>query len=572
MCEPLETRTLLSVTPGYDFVTSGYRWLNPDRIAYSLAPDGVYWDHGRNILNAEFNARFGATGAWQRQVARALATWQSVANLNIVPVADSLLDFNALGSSQGDARFGDIRVGGYVFPGNTTTLAQTYFPPPNGSTAAGDVEVNTAMKFGIGSTYDLYSVLLHEFGHSLGLDHARNPAVVMAANYGGMRNGLTPGDIAGIQAIYGARPLDWLQRQGVGISSASPINVSAGLAASNQTTVSSLSLQGIGSTEYFSLQVPAYASGPLVVTAAARGISMLSPQVRVYDAGGKLLAQAGNASAWGVNASATVASVTPGQRFQIVVSGATGDVFDAGSYQFTASLPGSSPQSPPSSPPATPPGSPPVPTPNPPSPGVIPPDRFEPNNTPASAAWLGRLTQVTVTGLTLTSGADVDVFRFVNRASGSYQVTAAGTFVQVLNARGRFVAAGLGQARIPAARAGTMFYVRIRPPSGGSVAGYQVAIGQTPSRAIRRKAHRPRHLEAGPALNRSVAARAVMRSAEIVAAAAGVGFPERDLAGHHATPIVRTEYAGLVTVHTWARKGRYSAGMGFHPMRKFWFI
>ena len=174
-CDRLEERSLMTGIPGYDYVLTGYSWQNPARITYSIAPDGVFWDHGTNVLNAAFNAKFGASGTWERQIALALATWESVANINLVPVQDGPYDFNTLGNAQGDPRFGDIRFGGYAFANNTTTLAETYFPPPNGSTAAGDVEINTALGFNIGSSYDLYSVLLHETGHSLGLNHPTNP-------------------------------------------------------------------------------------------------------------------------------------------------------------------------------------------------------------------------------------------------------------------------------------------------------------------------------------------------------------------------------------------------------------
>jgi len=96
-CDRLEERTLMSATPGYDYVIQGEKWSNPSHISYSIAPDGVWWDHGTNNLNATFNAKFGTSGIWERQIALALATWESVANINIVPVFDGPYDYNTLG-------------------------------------------------------------------------------------------------------------------------------------------------------------------------------------------------------------------------------------------------------------------------------------------------------------------------------------------------------------------------------------------------------------------------------------------------------------------------------------------
>src|SRR5438270_8355794 len=87
-CDQLEDRSLMTRIPGYDYVLTGYSWQNPARITFSVAPDGVFWDHGTNALNATLNAKFGASGTWERQIALALATWESVANINLVPVQD----------------------------------------------------------------------------------------------------------------------------------------------------------------------------------------------------------------------------------------------------------------------------------------------------------------------------------------------------------------------------------------------------------------------------------------------------------------------------------------------------
>jgi hypothetical protein len=164
--EALEGRALMA-TAGVDYVLSGASWSNPSRITYSIAPDGVQWISGVNAINSTFDAKFG-TGVWQREIARALATWEAAANINIVPVSDGAYSENALGAQQGDSRFGDIRVGGDVLANDTQTLAQTYYPPPLGSTAGGDVEINLGMSYGIGSQFDQYSVVLHETCHALG--------------------------------------------------------------------------------------------------------------------------------------------------------------------------------------------------------------------------------------------------------------------------------------------------------------------------------------------------------------------------------------------------------------------
>jgi hypothetical protein len=461
-------------TSGVDYVVTGYSWPSPSHITYSIAPDGVYWDHGTNVLNSTFNAAFGTSGIWQAQIARALATWESVANINIVPVADGLYNENTLGLAQGDPHFGDIRIGGYPYLNNMTTLSLTYFPPPQGSTAAGDVELNTAQPFGIDSGYDFYSVILHEFGHALGLDAPSNPAEVMYLNYQGVRTGLAPGDIAGIQAIYGARPFDQFQAQGVGVGFGSPIDLTSFLGSSNQVTIPNLALQSTGDSEYFSFVAPSYASGSLQISAIATQISMLSPKVSLYDSAGDLLGQASNPSAWSDTVSVTDPAVVPGQRYYVAISGATGGVFDAGAYNLTISLPGSAPVSNP-------------PAPSPTTSVGVPSDRFEPNNTPAAATPLGRVSQINVSGLSFSTGADLDYFRFQTGTTGVYGISAAGANIQVLTQRGKLVASGVNQLSLPQASAGTWLYVRTSSATGAALANYSLSISPAPQPKVSRR-------------------------------------------------------------------------------------
>jgi len=498
--EGLESRALLAAVAGVDYNPSGSRWANPAHITFSIAPDSVQWEHGLNNLNATFDAELGS-GTWERAIAKALATWESVANINIAQVADSPLFFDIMGLPQGDPRFGDIRFGGYPFLNDTTTLARTSFPPPNGTTEAGDVEINTALDFHLGSDYDLYSEMLHETGHSLGLDHPTNPAEVMAPRYQGLRDGLAPGDIAGIQSLYGPRNEDLFQQQGQGVDPSSAIDLTAALDAAHRVTLDRTSLATVGDTEYFSVVAPSFPGASLQVTASAGGISLLSPKISVFDANGRALDVEGDPNAWGNSITAQVDRVVPGQRYTLAVTGATNDVFAVGAYRLDVAFNGDTSLS--SRPAPTPIPSPiPTSTPAPAATAVPAPitspgsnaapsttvtggstpgaslvhDTGQPNETTGQVTALGTITTVNVGGLSLGGASDVDRFSFKTARAGTYQVSASGTSVVVLDGSGNVVASGSGRVGLRSPRARSGFTVEIRALNGATVPSYSMTI------------------------------------------------------------------------------------------------
>lgn len=494
-CEAMEPRSLLTASGlGADYTLMGGAWDASRPITYSIAPDGVAWDQGTNDVNARLNAAYGGT-AWRASVARALQTWAVAANLNFVPVGDGSFGFNAPGEQQGDPRFGDIRIGGYDF-GPTTTVAQTYGPPPNGQTGAGEVELDTANNFAPGSKYDLQTIALHELGHSLGLGESPRPSSIMYTYYSGVRQSLSPYDVEGIRAIYGPRAADRFQAQGRGVSPATAVDLTPSLSPDNQGELAGVSLDAIGDVEYFSVTAPRLGGATMRVAAQASGYSLLSPKISVIDPStGASIATDAHPDRYGDLALASVPNVQPGHRYLIAVSGATGDAFAVGSYAAQVGFSGGTPLAAPAPAPvpvAPTPAPIPVPTAAPapvatPPTSTIAPDRFAASNSFATAAELGPLEQTTVNGLSLPTARDLNVFAFETTRPGVVLVASVDSRFLVADSSGRLVTSGTGLIGFAAPTAGARYYLIFLAPGKAPVPsfGFDVVVIPTAPAVVR---------------------------------------------------------------------------------------
>jgi Matrixin/Bacterial Ig-like domain len=336
--ESLETRMLL-------YSASGNAWPNPTEITISFMPDGTNLGGGvSSNLQSTFNSKPSLNGKWENVILQAAQTWAQQTNINFTLVTDNGAASGSGVDEQGNPGIGDIRIGGYNF--NDSTLALTFEPPPvNNFSLGGDMTFNTGQSFNIGSTYDLFTVAMHEFGHALGLNNESSvPNAVMYGTYTNKKTGLVSDDIAGIQSIYGgARSQDTYGGSNNTLGSATSISslINTG---TMTALVPDLAITTAGQSEYFSFAAPTGTGSTLDLDVQSSGLSLLAPKMTVYASNGStVLASASGAGLYGTTLTTSVTSVTPGEVFYVKVQGADTTQMGTGKYALGLNFLGSTP-------------------------------------------------------------------------------------------------------------------------------------------------------------------------------------------------------------------------------------
>jgi hypothetical protein len=304
----------------------GVPWPDPAHLTLSFAPEGTATPGGPSTLSTAMSSA-GPASAWQREILRAFQTWAVNANINIGLVKDGGQPVGTNGAVQGDSRFGDIRI--TSVPVGTGEVGDASPFSWTGTTYSGDVFLGSNFPFAIGQVagkYDVFSVAAHEAGHVFGLDHSTESGSVMNSAYA-YHTGLSAGDVARIQALYGARA------PGPANSSMSQ----AAVMASNSLTEfeSDGDVSAVGQAEFYKFSVPALLGITGVsVRLKAAGVSLLAPSVSVYDSSGRLVTTGFSTDPENNDVSLTFPPSLLGGTYYVKVTGATKDVFGVGSYKL----------------------------------------------------------------------------------------------------------------------------------------------------------------------------------------------------------------------------------------------
>jgi hypothetical protein len=321
----------------------GTPWADGTRLTVSFAPDGTSVDGVASDLFQSLFADGLTANQWRMEIARAVSAWTASTNLNIGIVDDGGEMIGVAGATQGDARFGDIRL--VARPLSDNVLAITTPPGYLGGTRVGDVILNSNVTFSVGGsngTYDLYSVILQELGHALGVGNSTNLDSPMFEQYQGVRQGLIAEDLVAIQNLYGiSRAPDDLE----GANGNDDFSMAAEIRYTSITDANaqrSLVVRGDISTnadlDYYRFRTPKTDNGRgLTVQVSTGRLSMLAPRLHLYSKTQSLVGMVQTTNPF----QEEVAIFLPSGSFALntdyyirVDSGAAGNQYTTGAYQL----------------------------------------------------------------------------------------------------------------------------------------------------------------------------------------------------------------------------------------------
>ena len=174
-----------------EYVTSGFKWMS----------NTASWAYNST------GAPAGVAGSAASAMSSAASAWGFASNFQFSGGGATGAGTGACGGGGTD---GQNTIGWANQGGSVLAVACSWYGggSPFGAAAEFDMQIDPEWTWSTGApvNIDLQSVVTHEFGHALGLNHSGDGSAVMYASYGAgsTKRSLTADDSAGMIAIYGA--------------------------------------------------------------------------------------------------------------------------------------------------------------------------------------------------------------------------------------------------------------------------------------------------------------------------------------------------------------------------------
>jgi hypothetical protein len=134
----------------------------------------------------------------QSEILRAMNAWSAVTNV-VFEQGTSATATRTILVKFASGPHGDS----YPFDGPGGVLGHTFYPVPiNSESIAGDIHLDADENWHAGGDLDIYTVVLHELGHAIGLGHSDKPGDVMYPYYHRGAQ-LSANDIGAARELYG---------------------------------------------------------------------------------------------------------------------------------------------------------------------------------------------------------------------------------------------------------------------------------------------------------------------------------------------------------------------------------
>lgn len=321
----------------------GTPWPDARELTISFPSDGVAIKQDVNNIKATLD-QVAPRQEWQELALRAYQTWAINADLNVGLRNDYDVKFGTPGLTSKDPRFGEFRIGAFPQLG---VLANSVPFQAIAGTHSGDLLLNSNESFKFHDwndglppdpasletgDRDLFSLLLHEAGNTLGIADNLDLDSVMYGRYVGPKGELTADDIASIQALYGQRSDPFEQFDNGQVQTAAIIPTPVGLDPATQVIRSPGSLSSGSDVDTYRID-PIAGQTDVTIRLRSAGISLLMSTLQVLDEAGQVIGESTSASVFNNDNVVQIGGLSTHAALYVrVLPADASDIYSVGDY------------------------------------------------------------------------------------------------------------------------------------------------------------------------------------------------------------------------------------------------